>query len=73
MQPTMHEVNSSAVSHLGHSGSTLHVRFKNGGTYSYEGVTPEEFEALKSAKSIGQHLQSNIASRITGKKVSSAA
>lgn len=38
----------------------LEVTFKNGGTYAYENVPPEEFDKLDRAPSFGSHLHANI-------------
>jgi len=55
-----HDVTSSSISRIGYEDGTLEVVFANGGHYSYEGVKPEEFEALRTAKSIGGHFAANI-------------
>lgn len=59
-------VQSSNIAAIGHEGTTMHVRFKNGGTYVYEGITAEGFGKLKEAKSCGKHLGSM---NVTGKKL----
>lgn len=51
-----HAVNSSMIESIAHNGTTLHVKFKGGATYEYQNVTPEKFQMLKAAPSIGQHL-----------------
>jgi hypothetical protein len=53
----MHPVKSSHIEAVGHEGEVMHVRFKGGRTYSYDGVTPEGFRKLKEAPSVGKHLQ----------------
>lgn len=38
----------------------LQVEFKNGGRYSYIGVTPKRWHELKSAKSVGEFVAQKI-------------
>lgn len=66
----MQEVNSSTISHIGHdqATNTLTISFKNGGTYTYEGVPAEEHAKLMSAPSIGKHFMANIRSKYKGVK-----
>ena len=56
------KVNSSNISDLAYNPATkvLTVTFKSGGTYSYENVDPEKYQALMSAESIGKHLHQHI-------------
>lgn len=42
------------------SQEQLFVRFKNGKTYSYDNVPPDEAEALYHASSPGAYLRENI-------------
>ncbi len=52
---------SSQIESIGHSGDTLAVRFKHGGTlYHYHGVSASDFAALQKAESIGSHLGKHI-------------
>lgn len=53
---------SSQVKSLGYDPATktLAVTFGTGGTYHYEGVSPESFANLKAAKSVGGHLHTHI-------------
>jgi hypothetical protein len=55
-------VNSSNLDAIKYdaAASELHVRFKNGGTYVYEDVEPEEAESLYHASSPGSYLRENI-------------
>lgn len=47
-------VNSSFIKSIAHSGgSVMYVKFKNGKEYSYEGITPSMFLAIKNAPSVG--------------------
>ena len=56
----MHKVQSSNIAEIGHDGHNLRVVFKNGATYDYVGVPPEEFHNLLNADSIGGHLNTHI-------------
>ena len=49
---------SSNVDSVAFDGAsdTAFVTFKNGSLYKYEGVSEEEFIALKEAKSVGSYL-----------------
>ena len=38
----------------------LYVSFNNESVYKYSGVTPEEFEAMLAAESVGQYFVQNI-------------
>lgn len=40
--------------------SILHVHFRKGGHYLYNGVSKEDFEAFRSAESHGKHFLANI-------------
>lgn len=51
-----HGVKSSMVSSIAHKGDVLHVTFKGGKTYEYQGVSASQFHALQNADSIGRHL-----------------
>lgn len=62
----MHQVESSNISEVGHAGDTMHVKYKNGHTYSFNGVSAEDFKKLKSAKSVGKHLNGM---GLTGKRL----
>lgn len=47
----------------------LTVKYKDGSSWNYRGVTPEEFEKLIKAKSIGSHLREHIQKKHPGKKL----
>lgn len=66
---TVTSSNIEAVGHSGHSGTTMHVTFKNGNTYEYHGVSFEQFQELKNAESVGKHLHGM---KLTGKKMEAA-
>jgi hypothetical protein len=53
----MISVQSSQIAQIGHDGqSTCRVLFRRGGLYEYPSVTGTEFEAFRSADSIGRHF-----------------
>lgn len=58
----MSAVKSSSVSEAGYDPATktLAVKFSNGGTYHYHGVSKEAFEQLQKAESYGKHFRSTI-------------
>lgn len=66
-----HLVESSNIESIAHDPALgdLHVKFKNGGHYAYPGVSADQFEALKSAESVGKHFHQNIRSNFTGKRL----
>ncbi len=68
----MQDVKSSTMSHIGHDleSQTLTIRFHNGATYAYSGVSPEEHQALVNASSIGKHFMAHIRDKYKGKRVS---
>lgn len=49
-------VQSSQMEAIGHAGRTLAICFKGNNVYHYPGVTAEEFEAFKSAESLGSYF-----------------
>lgn len=42
------------------ASQTLHIFFRKGGHYGYNGVTPEAFAAFREDESHGKHFLSNI-------------
>ena len=56
----MSPVKSSQIVSIGHTGDTLAVKFKSGGTYHYHGVSPAQFAELQKDESIGKHLGAHI-------------
>lgn len=62
MTITRNAVTSSNIHTIGHDSdtNTLHVAFKNGFNYEYEGVKPEQFDALMASESKGKHLNKHI-------------
>ncbi len=65
--PTMVPVQSSNVESIGYQPNELHVRFRAGGHYVYDGTNAELHQALLAAESkgrfIGQHLKGKFTSR----------
>lgn len=57
-------VTSTSIASIGHDAltHTLEVEFKNGGVYTYAGVTPQHFDDLMKAPSLGKHFQQHIRS-----------
>jgi hypothetical protein len=55
-------VKSSNVAAVGHDAQAneLHVQFKSGNSYVYNGVTADQHKALMSADSVGSHLHKII-------------
>jgi hypothetical protein len=47
---------------------TLTVKFKNGGTYHYEGCTQEHYDGLCSAESAGKYLHTTIKGKYNHRK-----
>lgn len=58
--PTMHPVQSSNVEAIGHAGTTLHVRFKGGAHYTYDGVDAKKFADLKASNSKGTFIHQHV-------------
>ncbi len=50
------EVKSSMAASIAHKGDVLHVRFKNGKTYEYKGVSAAQFETMQKSDSFGKCL-----------------
>lgn len=56
-------VKSGQIASIGHSGDTLAVKFKSGGTYHYHGVSPAQFADMQKAESVGGFLSKHIKSK----------
>lgn len=58
----MPEVNSSMASHAGYDPNLreLHVRFKNGNTFAYEGVGADKAHTVLNAASFGTALNKHV-------------
>lgn len=55
-------VKSSNVKSVGFDPDTqtLEVSFSHGGTYRYEGVSPQKYQELMAAPSVGKHIHTHI-------------
>lgn len=71
----MKPVKSSTIKAIGHDPArqVLTVEFANGGTYEYQGVSAEQFEAFHSAESIGKHHHQHIRGKFEFTKLEPAA
>ena len=67
----MEAVVSSNVHSVGFDAATgrIRVKFKTGGLYEASGVTQADYDAFKSAKSIGQHFNKIMKTAFVFKKV----
>lgn len=70
-RPPLQPINSSMASHAHYDGvrQELHVKFKNGDTFSYDGVPNDKGETLMGAASFGAAFNKLIAGRHVGRKV----
>lgn len=59
-------VKSSNIAELGWNDGVLHVRFKNGGLFSYSGITNAMYDELLKAESIGSHFSKHIKTKHKG-------
>jgi len=68
---TMHPVKSSNVDAVGFDDETneLHVLYKNGGHYVYEGVAKSIHDNVLAADSIGGFLAANIKHKFKWRKL----
>ncbi|VIO73884.1 KTSC domain-containing protein [Bradyrhizobium ivorense] len=66
----MKPVESSSIEAVGHDPDrkVLTVRFKNGSTYEYHGVTVDHHTDLMGAKSVGGHFSQHIRNRFKATK-----
>lgn len=69
--PPMTGVKSSNVESIGHDPErqSLFVRFKSGGLYKYDGVSPEAHAAFMKSDSKGKHFKQNIMGKYVHQKV----
>ena len=67
----MTPVTSSCLSAVGYDpvSATMRLQFASGATHDYDGVTPEQHQALIGADSIGSHFQSHVRNRFPQRKV----
>ncbi len=57
---TEHESSLISATQYDAEAQRLRIKFKSGTTHSYDGVSPEEYEAMVSAPSVGRHFLTNI-------------
>lgn len=64
-------VQSSTIAHIGYDPdkSLLEIGFKSGGTYHYEDVPQDAYDAFEGAGSHGKHFHANIRGQYSEKKV----
>ena len=64
-------VTSNNIDAIAHDSATntLHVRFKGGGVYAYQGVDAEKHAALMNADSVGSYLHAHIKGKHAHSKV----
>jgi hypothetical protein len=58
--PHLTPVQSKNIQAMGHEGTTLWIRFKGGGLYSYDGVPAETYHEGVAADSVGGWFHSKI-------------
>ena len=63
-------VKSSNIKAIGYdkAAQRLAVQFSNGTLFHYEGVTPDAYQGLASAESVGKHFGSHIRSNFKAAK-----
>ena len=69
--PEWADVKSSNVSSVAHdpAKSELHVRYKSGGHYCYEGVDADKAQQLLASDSIGGYIHRSIKGKHNARKV----
>ena len=65
----MTPVKSSNIAELGWNDGVMHVKFSNGGLFSYAGITNQMYNELLNAKSIGSHFGKYIRPKFKGTKL----
>lgn len=68
---TMQNVESTNVKSVGHDAATgtMRIEFRNGGTYDFPGVSPEDHAAFLASDSKGKHFHKHIRSVFPATKV----
>ena len=63
-------VTSTSIKAIGYDKATgtMHVQFGSG-TYEYQGVSPETYDALAGSESVGKHFHSVIKPQFKGVKI----
>lgn len=69
--PRMVQVKSSNVEAVGHDAKRgeLHVRFKGGSHYVYQGVPPTVHAELMGAESAGKFIAANVRAKFSHRKL----
>jgi hypothetical protein len=64
-------VTSECLSAVGYdpASQTLRLQFNSGATHDYDGVAPEQYEALMASDSLGKHFQRHIRAQFSQRKV----
>jgi hypothetical protein len=62
-------VDSKLLKSIAYEDGVLEVVFNKGTAYRYAGVTPEQFDAMKSADSVGGHFLREIKPKLTGERI----
>lgn len=64
-------VKSSNIEAVGYDADKqeLQIQFKGGAVYAYDGVLPDDYEALKYAPSVGSHFHAKIKNNYPTRKV----
>lgn len=65
------KVKSSTIDELGYdpATSTMRVKFKTGGVYDYDQVTPQVFTEMAGAKSVGGYFHKKIRTKFKHSKI----
>ena len=56
----MQDVKSSNVAQIGHEGSKMRVKFRNGSVYEYDGVDRDSYRAVRDGESVGRAYNKTI-------------
>ena len=70
--PTMVAVQSSNIESIGYHVNELHVRFKTGAHYVYEGTNDELHRAFLASDSKGKFLGSHLKGKFVTRKLMAA-
>lgn len=64
--PKLERVKSSSISEIGHDGQHLFVRYAAGNLYRFKDISVEQYNALRNAKSAGNHMNTYIIPKTKG-------
>ncbi len=64
-------VQSSNIASIGHDPATdtLHVEFRSGATWAYDGVDADRHAELLNADSVGSHFAKHIRGKFPGRRI----